>query len=233
MDRATFEQLVSEWLAEADRRDLGGLVAAAAAHDPELAKLRAQWVRLDELLRQPPAALARLDWDRVKARLSVALDQSADAAQAEARLDEQLRALAAAEPRVNWPVFQRRIRATVEDDVANVRRVRRIGWRVSAVTGMLAAAAALMLLLGQPPHLPRPTTGLRGVARVHVLPPGAGAIAADSRHGVARVFVIEQTDTESSKPGVPSPTNPTPEVFFMLEPPALLAMASAGGPGAH
>jgi len=239
MDREAFEQLVSAWLDEPDRADIRARLDAAAAEDSEFARLREQSVRLDRSLREVAATPLPVAWSRLAARVGDAIDAAVGEDQTDAELDARLRARPALEARVDWSRFRARVSNAIGRPGAARQVWRHPRWRLSLAAGLLATAAALLLLLFT--YAPTPSTkpiGPAGVAHVSVLAPGGTSAPAAALRPVARLVVLEESAVPTSQPGerngAPEARSAEPEVYFMLEPPqGRLAAAPAVGPNAY
>ena len=150
MDREAFEQLVSAWLDHPQRSDLRVRIDATCAEDPQLARVLHQYTQLERLLRDAAAHSPPVAWDRLKDRIAAQVHRVSNACPAEARLDAQLAALPDIETFVDWQAFHRRVSRAIQRSVRPRRTTHLMPWRTATAAGLLAAAAALVLMLGVP-----------------------------------------------------------------------------------
>lgn len=234
MDRATFEQLLSEWLDQPDCAELGARVEAAIQEQADFARVRDEWLRLGQLLgRFARTAPNNVDWQRLRQRIGAEIELTAasspaplmaDALDSAEALDAILRrGLPDIEARVDWPRFGRRVRTAAQAAGPTARTLRFPRRRVAAVAGLLAVAAALVFLLRlswraeQPPVL-RPVPA--GIAQVVIhaateptVPPGRAAIAE------ALVRIEAPQPVELPNPAHDAPPRvaaAAPEVFMIV-----------------
>ena len=157
---------------------------------------RDEFDQLDELLRRGLPE-PRVNWTRLKARITTALGAEApDAGAEDEALDEALRTLPSVDDRVNWPRLRGRIVAAVRASTGVAAQHRRYRW-IAGATAMLATAAALVLALlpyrtpvGQPAGVVQvlvyaPPAESAGVAYAHI------AVAAPAAQPPERFFVID------------------------------------------
>ncbi|MBW7904399.1 MAG: hypothetical protein LC135_12300 [Phycisphaerae bacterium] len=221
MNRETFEQLVSQWLDNPADDHLRRRVEQAISDSPELLSDRRHAELIEQALHAARAkGPAGVDWRRLRSRIMSQL-RHADAAPArdDARLDELLARPTRLEARIDWTRFQQRVSQRVAE-AARMRVVTLRLRRVGAVAGMLATAAALVvvaLLLRERPAAPE------GFAQVRVVDASASAQPAPpSAFASVRV----------SRPagGAVEPVRPAEPEFFLYIGPAggVDASASAG-----
>jgi hypothetical protein len=158
-----------------------------------------------------------------------------DARGDDASLDETLRSLPGVEHSVEWAEFHRRVAQAIDTRVAKPTILRRLGWRVPTVAGMLAAAAAVVLMLSSPSIQPirLAPSAAAGSVFMAVLPPGGAPAVNFTGRSVARVAVIADPDLDAAvraeAQAAASAEPSEPEVYFIMEPPdPLLAMVPAG-----
>jgi hypothetical protein len=179
MTRDAFEQLVNAWLAEPGRDDLRRQVETAAAADPGVARLVAEWRRFDELMRRGCPAPRGVRWERLKARVLAAVEPGS--ATADEVFEAALRDLPPVADRIHWPRFHARVMAALTRSEAAAAPRRRLYTRIVAGTATLLAAAAALLLALLPHGTPMASPG--GLVRVSLsAPPANGA-------GIAYVHV--------------------------------------------
>jgi len=235
MDRAAFEQLVSEWLDDPGRLELRAQLEAAIATDPELARVRNEYVELDALLRRTPDALCNVDWGGLRAQAIAAAEGVAGSEMDAELFDAHLRAaLPGIDERVDWRRLRARLSNAVDSATAGPPVPRVIRWRAAGTAVALAAAAVLMLMVRYPTEVLTPDEPAPPAARVvvKVLPPAG--VDEDADPGGA---IVHLTVHEEPQPGGTSAarddqtTSPTePELYFLLEPPVVASAGSFGGP---
>ncbi len=226
MDCEAFEQLVSEWLDQPDCGDLRARVDAAAAQSPALARVKDEWLRLDQLIRAAGPSAGRVDWHRLRQRIVERLESAPIAV----GVDERLRALTTIAPWVDWPRLRRRISAAVAGADRELMVVRLRRRRVAAAGVLLAAAAALVFMLTLPM---KPASAPTGFARVRVSASAVVLERDDAGNRLARVTVSAPQDAaeaigaaESAGPGAHRPQ--PGDVFLMIEPVRLAAETRGG-----
>jgi hypothetical protein len=224
MDRAAFEQLVSEWLDQPERDDLRTKVTAAAAQSSELERLKNEWVRLDQLVRNTPAGVDSIDWTAFQERIGQRLDAD------DARLDERLRKLTSPEQHVHWTRLRERIIQAVDHAAEPPPLIQFPLRRTATALALIGAAAALVLMVTL---LPTAQRAEMGFAQVRVKTP-AGAVRPESwQAGYARVTVsapptVEPNDEEVQPAGSGAARPQLGEVFLMVEPIRMSARTRAG-----
>ena len=224
MDRESFEQLVSQWLDHPEDDELRAAVESATAASPALDRLKHEWIRLDRLVRSAAPGVDRVDWPRLRQRISTELVPD------ESGLDESLRAVTNIEQRVDWPRLSQRISQAVDDARDRTRVIRFPFRRVAAGLLLVGAAAAVVLMFALPPGSSE--TGV-GVARVRVSSPSATVPSGDRAAGFAHVTVSptpaagetgDQAESPRSDAGQPRLV----EVFLMVEPVRVAARTPGG-----
>lgn len=73
MNRAAFEQLVSEWLDRPGRADLRARVEAALREKPALARVLERWRHLNQLLQAALPSLSGVDSQHFRMRVAQSL----------------------------------------------------------------------------------------------------------------------------------------------------------------
>jgi len=212
MEPEAFEQLVSEWLDQRGREELRARIEAEVARAPELGRVRDEWLRLDTLLHAARLDPARIDWPRLRQRLLARL-QAADGDSVDAT---RVRELTDISGRIDWTRLRRRIADRVDQAGGAPRVIRSAPHRIAAGLGLLAAAAALVLMFVLPAgRAARPL----GIARVHVAAPAA-PLRADGGPPLARVAISVAPAAESAAhvAAVPAGQAHLAEVFLMIEP---------------
>lgn len=204
MTRDEFEFLLSQWLDEPGRTDLGAAVVDAVAAAPDLAAVRDEWVRFDRATRGMIAPVAAIDWNRQAEHIRTALRGEAAATEpADTRLDALLGSLA--QPPVDWDKLRGRI-ASAARGTGRSKPVQRVAWSAA-----LTAAAAIVAFIVLRPSIPggsQPPLPIR-VAIVHVSSPAAF-------DGPARVQVtVGRVAGESQSPSKPAAES---EFFLMIDP---------------
>lgn len=189
-----FEQLVSRWLDEPNRPDLRAELDAALREQPELAPLLMQWQRLQALLRPEAATLDNVNWARVSARISAAIDRATQDDQ-EVALDRLLRRLPSGEDRVDWARLHQRISTAIGGAAPAAAHSRLYRWLAGTAVAAAAAAAVLIAFLPEPAPV-QPA----GVARATLVGPEitAGGVAVARIAGPAenleqpqRLFLVD------------------------------------------
>jgi hypothetical protein len=187
MNRETFEQLISQWLDNPADDDLRRRVEQAVADTPELLADRRQAELIEQGLRAARAhGPAGVDWRRLRTRIMAQLGASPaampagddgagdDGAGDDGRLDELLARPARIELRVDWTRFRQRVSQHVAA-AARTRAVHSRLRRLGALAGMLATAAALLVVALLLRERPAPA---RGFAQVRVVDAAAAALPA-------------------------------------------------------
>ncbi len=220
MDRDAFEKLVAEWLDEPARPGLRRQIEQAVTETPALAEEWVAWTRLDQLVRDATLLPGGIDWQRVRT-LTLAATSAQGKAQAAERasdLEQALAGLPTVAERVDWAKFRARtvaaIRGRGAGSRANLgpRRLRLIG-------GLLAAAAAVVLMVTLPPWQSQApvATDADGFAMAMVTPAGHTHLPAATGYGTARITLIADDSGGAESPGTAAQTGPV--VFLLVEPP--------------
>lgn len=210
MERERFEKLLSDWLDEPSDPGLSELMTATAA-TPELAEARERAQRLDALLKAAPAALDRVNWRALRARIG-------SAANAEnLPMDARIAELTDVVERVDWTLLRQRISGAVGAP-GDAPRTLLFPLRRWAPLAAGVAAAIGLILVYWPGVSTAPSADVsmpqiaQSAARVWL----GGAIAGDAKGaGVARVRI-------SGGPSAPevalaaTPPAPATDVFVMM-----------------
>jgi hypothetical protein len=212
--RESFEHLLSLWLEQPEHAERSAAVARRAAADPELARVRDAWLRLDQALRAPVPTPPESSWQVQREAIRARIETESCESLGDRAFDEHLQDVPLALRSIDWLQQRARVAAAVARLPAPGRQPMRPILRI-ALTGLVAAAAIALVVL-----LPiRPVAGPAGPHQ-HVeirvsgpfQPPGLGAQA------LARVTI-------SAPPGwaPAAPANPPSELFLMIEPAGAVA----------
>ncbi|MFH1747627.1 MAG: hypothetical protein ABIG44_11345 [Planctomycetota bacterium] len=227
MNREDFEKLVSDWLDEPHSIELRTRLDSALASDSRLAQLRDELARVDSLIRTGLRVIPPVAWERLKARICKVIERLGSIPDMDARLDQQLRALPGVQAHVDWNAFQRKISRALDRESTQPSIIRLGGWRGRVAAGVLAAAAALVLMFTWPTSVtpPAESTRVTGLVTIELLPPTDGPSRSETSASIAQLDIV--VDEPLAPPLARSSSDP--EVFFMLEPPNLSLVIATGG----
>jgi hypothetical protein len=210
MSPEAFEETLSAWLDAPEDAALRAQIEAAVARDPQLRRLRDQYLRLQTLLTAAIARRAGVDWQRLQARI-VGACSADDTGIPDDAVDALLRRATGVDALVDWPRLRQRITSAALGQTGQ-GTASRFGGRLRRAAGVVAvtaAAAVLLLLVRLPVTGPASTPGGPSVTATGggVPPTGSAqatvvntARASSGSTGYARATLSPPT------PGVEAPT---------------------------
>src|SRR5438874_2050043 len=98
MTREEFERALSDWLDDPADPELRARIEAAILTNAEFKTVRAEWVRLNQVVRAGQIELGAVDFEKLGARVRAAVDESIE----DAALDRLLATTAEGENAVDW-----------------------------------------------------------------------------------------------------------------------------------
>jgi hypothetical protein len=219
MMRDDFEQLMSEWLDDSSNPVLTAQIEAAVRAHPELVVIRAEWLRVNECVRDALQPRSGVNFERYIEHLREAIDRDA-----ESGLDRLLAAGSVVDTQVDWHRFTQRVRSALDSAGTATPRGPRV-IRFAFGLGGLAAAAAIALLfagpwLRNPPSGPSVSVSSASVTVTHLEESGAtyaatvsvSPIADDAELGEERVLVSVTREDEPAAPRMAA----APELFLSI-----------------
>lgn len=234
MTRDEFEFLLSQWLDEPERTDLGVSIADAVAAEPDLVIVRDEWMEFDRAMRKAVVRTPQVDWKRQAEHIRTLIIVGEETAgRADTRLDNLLRALPT--PAVDWERLRGRI-ASAAHGAGRRRGSYRVAW-----TAAVTAAAAVIAFFTLRPPMPsgvQPKQAMVAVAVVKHSSPVAFGGSAQVRVTVGHVAGEAHAPRESAVESEfflmidPAPSESATRVSAAADDGAAI-LAWAGGPSGH
>lgn len=213
MNPRDYEILLSDWLDQPHDANLQSEVEHAARHNPGLARLRDEWIRLNTLVNRTTSLPVQLDWDALRNDTLHRINEhtTSNLSHHDQTL-ENLDPWNAVANTIDWSTLRTGINRALDARLAPKRQT----IRFPRVAAAILAAAALWALVALYPHTSADAPHTRGAAHVRIVPP---AIATPPNAGKTHVRLTPPPGPNTEKnPQTPahSAANHTPNTFFML-----------------